>query len=96
MTSGNSLLRVVRISKLFRLIRMTRLFKIFKLVRNQTVVMAQFKEQLKISSGFERLINIGIFFVFFVHISGCLFVLLAIVEEEERVTWLRPDNDHLT
>jgi lysylphosphatidylglycerol synthetase-like protein (DUF2156 family) len=66
------------------------------MIKNRAVVMAQFREQLKIGSGLERLINIAIFFVFFVHIGGCFFVLLTVYEDDFRVTWLRPEFESFT
>jgi len=47
---------------------------------------------MKISSGTERLATIAVFFLFFAHISACLFVVIASFESDyKKSTWLWPE-----
>lgn len=75
----NVLARFARIGKLYKLIRMTRLAKLLKMFQKKAVL-NQLTEFMKISNGVERLLMFGLFFLFFQHISACIYVLIAQVE----------------
>jgi len=86
----NTIFKFARIGKLYKLIRMTRLAKLFKLLKGNKTVLSRVTEKLQINSGKERLIFFSVFFFFFMHISACMYILLAGFEENERTNWLSP------
>mgnify|MGYP001626706906 CR=1 FL=1 len=90
MMSGNNanvLLRFAKIGKLYKLIRLSRLAKLFKLLKGQNAVFSQFSNSMQLSSGVERLVFIGIFSIFFLHISSCMFVFLAVFDDDVEGVW---------
>lgn len=84
---ANILLRFAKIGKLYKLIRLSRLAKLFKLLKGQNQVFSQLSSSMMLSSGVERLVFIGIFAIFFLHISSCLFVFLSEFDEETDSIW---------
>ena len=73
------LARFARIGKLYKLIRMIRLAKVLKLLKSKKQV-SQFTQKLRINQGKERLIFFTVFFVFFFHISSCLFIFIGTLD----------------
>lgn len=73
------------------MLRIFRLIKILKLIKSNRGVVRQFSEKMRISSGQERLAFFSFFFLIFLHVSSCMFVMLAHYEEgfmAER--WIEP------
>ena len=66
---------------------MIRLAKVLKLLKSKNTVVAQFTQRMKINSGKERLIFFMVFFVFFFHISTCLFIFIASIDTDDS-SWL--------
>ncbi len=77
----NSVLRFARIGKLYKLIRLVRLVKMIKIMRTNQNTMHNFSERLKISGGTERLGTFTFFFIIFLHVSSCLFIMIAGFED---------------
>lgn len=75
--NANALIRVARIGKMYKVIRLFRLVKILKLVKSNKRLVHHFSEKMKISNGVERLIFFSFFFIIFMHVAACLFVMLA-------------------
>lgn len=84
----NSLLRFAKFSKIYKIIRLTRLAKVFKLLKNNKSIISKLTEKLRISNGIERLIIFFCFFVLFVHVAACMFIVLAELESEDYVSWI--------
>ena len=85
---ANVLLRFAKIGKLYKLIRLSRLAKLFKLLKGSNPVFSQLSSSMMLSSGVERLVFIGIFATFFLHISSCLFVFLSEFDDDKDNIWL--------
>ena len=86
-TNANMLVRFFKIGKLYKLIRLSRLAKLFKLLKGQNAVFSQFSNSMQLSSGVERLVFIAIFAVFFLHISCCMFIFVAELDEDWQNSW---------
>ena len=87
MTSGadfNQMFRFIRIGKMYKLIRLFRLIKILKLVKSNKKLMNHFSEQMRINAGSERLMFFSFFFVIFLHVSSCLFIMIGKIEYEDQ------------
>jgi hypothetical protein len=79
---------------MYKLIRLFRLIKIFKLIKGNKKVMNHFSERMRINSGTERLVFFSFFFMIFLHVSSCLFIMLgAMDDEEEPASWMEPYSD---
>lgn len=81
-SNANSLIRVARIGKMYKIVRLFRLVKILKLVKSNRRLVHHFSEKMKISNGLERLIFFSGFFIVFIHVFACLFVMLAELEKD--------------
>jgi len=73
----NAIARFARIGRLYKIIRMTRLAKLFKILKSKNTIMTQFSTKLKIDHGQERLVFLAFFLLFFFHIAGCFFIIIA-------------------
>ena len=73
----NQLFRFTKIGKLYKLVRMTRLAKLLRLLKKKKYLVSKMSEKLQLSSGHDRLIMLTIFFFFFLHLSGCMFVVIT-------------------
>lgn len=71
------MIRVARIGKMYKVVRLFRLLKILKLVKSNRKLVHHFSEKMKISNGMERLVFFLLFFIIFMHVGACLFVMLA-------------------
>lgn len=91
--STNILVRFTKIGKLYKLLRMLRLAKVLKILKSKNAVLNHFNSELKISSGLERIFFFFVGFIFFFHISACLFVFLREIEGE-RGSWLLMADYH--
>ena len=58
---------------------MIRLAKVLKLLKSKKQV-SQFTQKMRINQGKERLIFFTVFFVFFYHITSCLFIFLGTMD----------------
>lgn len=67
---------------MYKVIRLLRLFKILKLVKSNKRLVHHFSEKMRISNGTERLIFFSFFYIVFIHLSACMFVFLADLEDE--------------
>mmetsp|Transcript_27296 Transcript_27296/g.36510 ORF Transcript_27296/g.36510 Transcript_27296/m.36510 type:complete len:264 (+) Transcript_27296:1271-2062(+) len=73
------LARFARIGKLYKLIRMIRLAKVLKLLKSKRQV-SQFTQKMRINQGKERLLFFAVFFIFFFHISTCMFIFIGTLD----------------
>ena len=81
------LARFAKIGKLYKIMRMLRLARVLKLLKTNTSVVSHFTQKLRINSGKERLMFFIVFFVFFYHISSCLFIFVASLDDDMN-SWL--------
>jgi hypothetical protein len=68
---------------MYKLIKLARLIKIFKLVKSNKKLVNHFSERMRINSGTERLVFFSFFFMIFLHVSSCLFIMLGALEDDE-------------
>jgi hypothetical protein len=87
MLNGNSVIRFIKIGKLYKLIRLSRLAKLFKLLKGNNAVFSHISNSMQLSSGVQRIAFIAIFAVFFFHISACMFVFLVEFDEDLTNSW---------
>jgi hypothetical protein len=88
------LARFAKIGKLYKLIRMIRLAKVLKLLKSKNTVMTQFTQKMRINAGKERLIFFTVFFLFFFHISTCMFIYLGELDNDMS-SWMWDSNYYL-
>lgn len=88
----NSLFRFAKITKIYKIVRLTRLAKAFKLLKKNKMMMSKFSEKLSLSAGLERLIIFSFFFGILLHVSTCMYILLAQLEEGAVNTWIETEN----
>lgn len=81
-----SLTRLTRLGKVYKIIRLLRLFKLMKIIKQNKKLVHHFSEKMKISQGTERLIFFSVFFALFLHLSACMFIFLAQLEDDISVT----------
>lgn len=87
--TASALSRFARLGKLWRMIRLIRLVKILKLIKSNKRLVHKFSEKMRIDSGTERLAFFSLFFIIFLHVSGCLFVFVNnIAEDYVDARWL--------
>ena len=82
------LARFAKIGKLYKLIRMIRLAKVLKLLKSKNTVVSQFTQKMRINSGMERLMFFFVFFIFFFHISSCMFIFIGTLDTDSN-SWMR-------
>lgn len=67
--------------------------KIFKIAKQNKSIVRHLSEKLRISSGQERLIVFGVYFILFTHVSTCFFIFVARLEEDSGlVSWIQAKN----
>lgn len=64
------------------MLKIFRLIKILKLVKQNRGVVRKLSESMRINTGTERLAFFTFFFSIFLHVSSCLFIMLAQYEVE--------------
>lgn len=85
----NALFRFAKFSKIYKIVRLTRLAKVFKLLKKNKALISRFSEKLKLNSGLERLFIFSFAFAIFIHVMGCMYVMLADIEKEiVELTWI--------
>jgi len=88
------LFRLVRIGKMYKLIRLFRLIKILKLIKSNKRMMSEVSERMRISAGTERLAFFSFFFVIFLHVSSCLFIMIGKSGVDGDPSWLDKYDDY--
>ena len=88
--------RFAKIGKVYKLIRIIRLTKVLKLFRGQNNVMAQFTNKMKMNAGMERLMFFTGFFIFFFHISSCMFIFIAKIDGDTSSWMWDPTYAYMT
>jgi len=88
------MIRVARVGRLYKLIKLTRLLRILKLIKDKAKLMKYLNKMLKVSLGFERLFFFFLVSTIVMHITTCLFVIIAAVQDEEyKSTWVESIDD---
>ena len=79
-TSYNKFARIVRVGRLYKLVKLTKLFRFLKILKEKNKLMKLFTEYLKIGVGFERMAFFVLVFVVLCHITACLWLIIAALE----------------
>lgn len=82
---GN-LARITRLPKLYRLIRLIKLMRLLKVIKERNSISRYLQEVLKLSIAIERLTFFAFMYMILVHITSCLWVIIAQFEDQD------PDN----
>ena len=92
----NQLFQLTKIGKLYKLVRMFRLAKLLKLLKKKRNFVSKMSEKLHLTNGQDRLIILTIFCFFFLHLAGCMYVLLSDLEDTRTryYTKFLPLEDH--
>ena len=83
----NSLLRFARLSKIYKIVRLIRMAKVFRLLKKNQQLIHRVSEKLRFNHGMERLMTFCFFFLVFIHVASCLYVLLAEMQPDVDETW---------
>jgi hypothetical protein len=83
-----SLARIARLPRLYRLIKMTKLARMLKIIKERNKLFKYLNDHLKLSTGVERLIYVIFIFLLMIHITSCLWYLLATFEENNPKNWV--------
>ena len=87
------LFRFSKFARVYKLLRLTRVFKVFKLLK-ATKMFSAAAEKLSISKSVERLFIFAMYWLLFTHVSACLWILLAQLENENgHYTWINDEED---
>ena len=91
----NPLIRIARFGKLYKLvklIRLVRMLKIMKVMKNKNHVVKKLNKLMDLDLGFERLFFIFLIILMIIHISACLWIILATMTTDNDTnysgTWL--------
>ena len=76
-----------RISKLYKMARLFRLSKLGKILKKKKQRPSGLNTELKLREGKERLVFTALIFIFFIHITACLWLMTA---------QYKPDHNWLT
>ncbi len=90
--NAHSLFRFAKFAKIYKIIRLIRLTKVLRLLKKNQQPIHRVSEMLRFTHGFERLVTFGFFFVIFIHIVACFFVLMATLEDDVTKTWMTKFN----
>ena len=81
--------RLVKIGRLYKLVKLTRLLRILKIMKEKSKLLKSINEFLKLGLSFERLFFFLLVFIILVHISPCLWVMIASLSSEDFTeTWV--------
>ena len=87
-----SLARLARLPRLYRLIKMFKMSRLLKVIKERNTLSKYLSEVMKISVSFERLAFFVLMFIILAHITSCLWVIIASLEEEQYETWIARAN----
>jgi hypothetical protein len=91
--SVNSLFRFAKFGKVYKIIRLVRLAKVFKLLKKNKSLISRLSEKLSLNSGVERLLLFFVFLLIFIHVFGCMFILLDDIELDPAAQdWIAVQN----
>jgi hypothetical protein len=81
------LARLARLPRLYRLLRILRMLKMLRIFRNQHFLRQQL-DQLNLSAGILRMLNVLIGMLFLVHLCACFWHMAATLEDDISLTWV--------
>ena len=73
----NSLVRTLRIGKLYRLVKITKLLRVLKMFKSKGSFFKQIANFFTVSEGFERLFFTLLMFIMIAHFMGCFWIFTA-------------------
>jgi hypothetical protein len=92
------LVRVSRIGRMYKLLKLTKLLRILKIIKAKNNLLKYANDYLKIGLGFERLAYFMLGFMLILHVTTCLWILVAKLENNIEDTWLsdfdKLENDY--
>ncbi len=77
-----SLARLARLPRLYRLIKMFKMSRLLKVIKERNTLSKYLGDVMKISVSFERLAFFVLMFAILAHITSCMWVIIASLEEE--------------
>ena len=80
------LFRLMRLPRLWRILRILRILRLARLIKKSTLLRQVF-ERLKLSHGIQQLFQIALTVFFLTHIAGCLWFLVARLDDFAPDTW---------
>ena len=96
-TNFGSMARIARMGRLYKIAKLFRLVRVLKFMKDQSKLLKQIHEILKIGAGLESLFFFLIVFLLLTHIGACMWITIAQLEmdfrqtEDYKTTWL---EDH--
>ena len=87
-----SLARITRLPKLYRLIRLIKLMRLLKVIKERNSISRYLTEVLKLSIAIERLTFFAFMYLILVHITSCLWVIIAQFEDSDPNNLLYKNN----
>lgn len=79
-----SIARIPRLYRLLRILRLMKLIRLFKYNRSITKILSG----MKMNQGVKRMISVTISMLFLVHLMGCLFYLIAKLDDFSPNCWV--------
>ena len=76
-----SMARIARLPKLYRLIRLIKLIRLLKVIKEKNTISKYLTEVLKLSIAVERLAFFACLYMVLVHITSCMWVVIASFED---------------
>ena len=73
---------------MYKLVKLTRLLRVLKVVKKKNTVLKYVQDLLNIGIGFERLIYFVLTFIFGLHLSACLWIIIGNLELGNQMTWM--------
>ena len=87
----NEVVRLTKIGRMYKMVKLTKLLRLMKIIKNKSAIMQQVEQTMKIGVGLQRLIFFFAFFLIFIHIVSCLWVMTAQIEDNYKGTWMEKD-----
>ena len=81
-TKYSTLVRLSRIPRLYKLFRLTKMLKVLRMIKERNKIITFFLDFLKIGQGLQRMLSLIISILLFCHVTSCLWVLQADINED--------------
>jgi hyperpolarization activated cyclic nucleotide-gated potassium channel 2 len=84
----NSLIRVLRLPRVYKLIKLGKLFRILKVVKNRNRLVRYVNSVLRITLSIERLVWMVLWLLLLLHLFACSWVFFGKLNEDEPDNWI--------
>jgi len=85
--SSSKELKLARLTRMYRLIRAVRLLRMAKILRLGNTGLSKWIEMFQLEPGFMRLLKLGFFLVFLIHLFACVWFYLSQEADFNSDTW---------